>query len=149
MSCFSLHFFSFRLAAQYSFPNLVLIQVQTVLSAHLSNQKPLNNLTLPVTDNRGSSTSVAAVSNFNASKLDLNALMGKRRGALPAFLSGVTGDSSGSSNAQHSGLTDGSSTSNSGELFFSFSKTAHSLSLNNYLRGNRINMPSASLYFFY
>ncbi|VDK41555.1 unnamed protein product [Taenia asiatica] len=120
------------------------IEVQTVLSAHLSNQIPLNNPTLPVTDNRGSSTSVTAVSNFNASKLDLNALMGKRKGALPAFLSGVTGDSGGSSNVQHSGLNDGSSTSNTGELFFSFSKTAHSLSLNSYLRGNRINIPSAN-----
>lgn len=117
------------------------MEVRTVLSAHLSNWKPLNNPTLPVTDIRGSSTSMAAVSNFNASKLDLNALMGKRKVGFPAFLSGVTGDSSGSSNAQNGGLNDRSSTSNNGELFFSFSKTAHSLNLNSYLRENRINMP--------
>ncbi|VDM30405.1 unnamed protein product [Hydatigera taeniaeformis] len=126
--------------------NFVRMQVQTVLSAHLSNQKPLNNPALPMTDNRSSSASVAAVSTFNASKLDLNALMGKRKGALPAFLSGVTGDSSGSSNAHHSGLNDGFSAFNNGESFFSFSKTAHSLSLNSYLRENHISIPSASLH---
>ncbi len=140
--------------------NLGFLKVQTVLSGHLSNQRPgVDSAYLSPADPRA-----AAAASFNASKLDLNALMGKRRGAIPAFLSGVTNDSSSSSsNATGSGGGGGNSSSNghqngtSGEnsaltnggneqqgAFFSFSKTSHSLSVNSYLRENRINMPFVS-----
>lgn len=81
--------------------------------------------------------------------------MGKKRGAIPTFLSNVTGDAIGSSssmatsNAQNGGSSEESAITRSGEPFFSFSKTAHSLSMNSYLRENRIDMPFVSRYFFF
>nr|CDS30239.2 exocyst componenet sec8 [Hymenolepis microstoma] len=112
------------------------MEVQSILSAHLSSQKGLNGEDL-------FPSSVAAAANFNASKLDLNALMGKKRGAITNFLSNVTGDSNTEANGGSSSATGGeeSTLAKNGESFFSFSKTAHSLSLNSYLRENRINMP--------
>lgn len=112
-------------------------QVQTILSAHLSNQKLSDDFSLLAINDRASS---AAASSFNPSKLDLNILMGKRKGTFPAFFSGVTNDLS---VAQHDGLIDSSSTSKS-DAFFSFSKTTQSLSLNSYLRENRISLPFVS-----
>ncbi|VDD80255.1 unnamed protein product [Mesocestoides corti] len=123
-------------------------EVQTVLSTHLSNQKTAPDSSYQTSDARqnAASAAVAVTANFSASKLDLNVLMGKRKGTIPAFLSGATSDSGGSSNSQGGVTSENTSTAfNSGELgagsFFSFSKTAHNLSVNSYLRENRINMP--------
>ncbi|VUZ48567.1 unnamed protein product [Hymenolepis diminuta] len=112
------------------------MEVQSILSAHLSSQKGLNTEDF-------FPSSVAAAANFNARKLDLNTLMGKKRGAITNFLSNVTGDSNVDANgSSSSGIgNEESALAKNGESFFSFSKTAHSLSLNSYLRENRINMP--------
>ncbi|KAM7539781.1 hypothetical protein Aperf_G00000020556 [Anoplocephala perfoliata] len=119
------------------------IEVQSILSAHLSTQKALDGSDV------SSSTvaATAAATNFSANKLDLNALMGKKRGAIPTFLSNVTADAIGSSSstttstAQHGRISEEPAIARNGETFFSFSKTAHSLSLNSYLRENRANLP--------
>ncbi|VDO12684.1 unnamed protein product [Rodentolepis nana] len=114
------------------------MEVQSILSAHLSSQKGLNG------EDLFPSSVAAAAANFNPSKLDLNALMGKKRGAITSFLSNVTGDSNTEANGSSSNSATGgeeSTLARNGEPFFSFSKTAHSLSLNSYLRENRINMP--------
>lgn len=117
------------------------MEVQSILSAHLSSQKGLNAEDI-------FPSSVAAAANFNARKLDLNTLMGKKRGAITNFLSNVTGESNIEANGtSSSGIgNEESALAKSGESFFSFSKTAHSLSLNSYLRENRINMPFVSFY---
>lgn len=118
------------------------MEVQNVLSAHLSAQKGLNG--------EGLCASSSMESDFNANKLDLNALMGKKRGTITSFLSNVTGelnpDGANANTASNSSTGDDSSKSD--ELFFSFSKTAHNLNMNSYLRENRMNMPFVSLRLF-
>lgn len=85
----------------------------------------------------------AAATNFNAKKLDLNALMGKKRGTIPTFLSSVTSDAIGSSTqaGSYGAASEESALARNGEPLFSFFKTAHKLNVNSYLRENRINMP--------
>lgn len=120
-----------------------------MLSSHLANG---------ATYASNSSTLGVAGSTFNASKLDLNALLGKKKtihnfifsgGSNSSNSGGGSGGISGSTNGAVSdliGSADGQVGGGNHEQnsFFSFSKTSHSLSINSYLRENRLNMPFVS-----
>ncbi|VDL90371.1 unnamed protein product, partial [Schistocephalus solidus] len=122
-------------------------EVRSVLSAHLASSGT-GYAGGPLSDARSKAA-------FDANQIDLNAAMGKRRshnffgsGSSSIASSGAgTNSEAGSavggiSEAQQALSSDGEpSNTATSNTFFSFSKTSHSLSVNSYLRENRLNLP--------